>query len=75
MVKSLLSKVFEWFEVQEEAHATQLLLLLKISNTSSKKVQGILQQQKYQNFLRVVNCNFVYFILIFVTLIHLNRVQ
>jgi hypothetical protein len=42
----MLSKCIEWFEGQEEANATQILLLRKIRNIAAQKARASKKQKK-----------------------------
>lgn len=50
--ETMFSKCIEWFEQQEEADATQLLLLRTIRNTAAKKARGALRQKKMTDFFK-----------------------
>ncbi|KAL4143342.1 hypothetical protein QTP88_005683 [Uroleucon formosanum] len=48
--EAMLSKCIDWFEVQEESNATQVLLLRKIRNIAAKKARESKKQTKMTDF-------------------------
>lgn len=46
--EATLSKCIDWFYVQEEANATQVLLLRKIRNTAAQKAHASKKKKKKQ---------------------------
>lgn len=49
-VETMLTKCMDWFELQEEANATQLLLLRKIRNIAAQKARASKKQKKITDF-------------------------
>jgi hypothetical protein len=49
-IETLLTKCSEWLDVQDEANATQVLLLFKICYMASQKARGILKQKKMTDY-------------------------
>ena len=48
--EAMLSKCIDWFEVQEEANATQVLLLRKIRNMAAQKARESKKKQKMTDY-------------------------
>lgn len=48
--EAMLSKCIDWFEVQEESNATQVLLLRQIRNIAAKKARESKNQTKITDF-------------------------
>ncbi|XP_025197548.1 jerky protein homolog-like [Melanaphis sacchari] len=49
-VEAMLLKCIDWFEVQEEANATQVLLLRKIRNIAAQKARASKKQKKMTDY-------------------------
>lgn len=51
--ESMLSKCIDWFETQDEANATQILLLRKIRNIAAQKARVSKKQKKMTDYFKV----------------------
>lgn len=50
--ETMLSKCIDWFEMQEEANATQVLLLRKIRNIAAQKARASKKQKKMTDYFK-----------------------
>jgi hypothetical protein len=50
---TMLSKCNEWFEGQEEANATQVLLLRKVRNIAAQKARASMKQKKMTDYFKI----------------------
>jgi hypothetical protein len=51
--ETMLSKCTEWFEGQEEANATQILLLRKVRNIATQKARASKKQKKMTDYFKI----------------------